>query len=323
MNFVSLNDLLTDIRNNISRLAQYNFDLVVGIPRSGMIPAYTIGLYLNVDVIDLNSFLSNQPLQRGETRQSKFKIDYPHDAKKILLVDDSISSGNSMNGVCIKIPEKLKNNITTMAIYSTENNSALVDLYIKVVNHPRIFEWNIFNHSIVTHSCFDIDGVLCIDPTDAQNDDGELYLDFIKNAKPKFIPNYKIKYLVTNRLEKYRTPTVDWLNKHNVQYEQLIMLDMQTKEERQRSAIHSKHKAEFYKKSGCTLFVESDAKQAYEIMDYTGLSVYCVDNNIMYKPELISHFIKQPKKSVKEIFFLLVRILPRPIKSFIKKMLRP
>lgn len=323
MNFVSLNELLSDIRSSIVSLAQYNFDLVVGIPRSGMIPAYTIGLYLNIDVTDLNSFLDNKPLQRGNTRESKFEINYPQNAKNILLVDDSISSGKSLEDNLSKIPKQLKEKITTMAIYAIEDNHNMVDLHIRLVGHPRVFEWNIFNHSIINHSCFDIDGVLCEDPTEEQNDDGDLYLDFIANARPKFIPKYKIKYLVTNRLEKYRAQTVEWLGKHHVQYEYLIMLDMKTKEERQKSAIHSMHKAKFYKKSGCILFVESDPRQAYEIMNFTGLSVYCVDSNVMFKPDTLNQFIKQPRKCTSDLLFSILRLLPKPIKTIIKKMLRP
>lgn len=303
-------------------LSKYKFDLIVGIPRSGMIPAYSIGLYLNTDVTDLNSFIENRPLQRGSTRISNLGLCNPQDAKNILLVDDSISSGKSLNDVLEKIPVHLKAKIKTMAIYAINNNCEMVDLYIKTINHPRIFEWNIFNHSIINNSCFDIDGVLCVDPTEDQNDDGELYLDFINNAQPKFIPKFKIKYLVTNRLEKYRKPTVDWLNEHNVQYDSLIMLDMKTKEERQKAGVHSRHKADFYKQSGCILFVESDTKQALEIMAITGLSVYCVDDNTMYKPDVMKHLLKQPRHTIFGILRSIFRLLPNSIKKRLKKLLR-
>lgn len=63
MNFVSLENMISDIRGFIPELAIHDFDLIVGIPRSGMIPAYTIGLYLNIDVTDVSSFVKNVPLQ--------------------------------------------------------------------------------------------------------------------------------------------------------------------------------------------------------------------------------------------------------------------
>lgn len=80
--------------------------------------------------------------------------------------------------------------------------------------------------------------------------------------------------------------------KNNIQYEKLIMLNMATKEERQSAGIHSRHKAEFYKRSGCDLFVESDINQAIEIMKYTGKYVYCIDNNRMYSLAPYNFYLK-------------------------------
>ncbi|WP_216087646.1 phosphoribosyltransferase, partial [Shigella boydii] len=93
MNYISLETLMNDIRDSINLLSKHNFDLVVGIPRSGMIPAYLISLYLNIDVTDVNSFILNTPIQRGSTRTSGKRIYNPHDAQRILLVDDSFSTG--------------------------------------------------------------------------------------------------------------------------------------------------------------------------------------------------------------------------------------
>nr|WP_258042657.1 phosphoribosyltransferase family protein [Escherichia coli]BAL03061.1 putative phosphoribosyltransferase [Escherichia coli O183:H18] len=318
---------MNDIRDSINLLSKHNFDLVVGIPRSGMIPAYLISLYLNIDVTDVNSFILNTPIQRGSTRTSGKRIYNPHDAQRILLVDDSFSTGKSMRNILDSIPVDLKKNIKTMVAYTSDVNGAGLDIYIRHVSHPRLFEWNILNHSIISNSCFDIDGVLCVDPNELQNDDGENYIKFICEAEPKFIPKFKIKYLVTNRLEKYRDITEAWLLKNNIQYEKLIMLNMATKEERQSAGIHSRHKAEFYKRSGCDLFVESDINQAIEIMKYTGKYVYCIDNNRMYSPSAIQFLSKRPLDFMNDIILYLPRILyrrlPLETKMAIKKRLKP
>lgn len=318
---------MSDIRGFISELSKYDFDLIVGIPRSGMIPAYTIGLYLNVDVTDLNSLIHNTPIQRGTTRITKGKLHHPHEAKKILLVDDSYTTGGSMKLACERIPKYLDDKISKMVIYSSTKDCEGIDIYLRVVNHPRLFEWNILNHNIIKNSCFDIDGVLCVDPSFEQNDDGEKYIDFLKTAKPKFIPKYKIKYLVTNRLEKYREYTIEWLKRNNVEYQELIMLNMETKEERQRTGIHSKHKANFYKKSECELFVESDSKQAFEIMTYTGKPVYCIDDNKMYTPGSLLYLSKRPTSFMKDVILFVPKYiyqhLPLKIKIFIKQKLKP
>ena len=160
----------------------------------------------------------------------------------------------------------------------------MVDYFFKKLETPRLFNWNYLNHSFATNCCYDIDGVLCIDPTKEQNDDGEKYIDFIKNATPLYIPTYKIKAIVTSRLEKYRKETEEWLVKHNIKYEKLYMLNMKTAEERRQANCHASFKADIYKKiTNSGLFVESNSRQAKEIHALTGKPVICVETDVMYK----------------------------------------
>ena len=65
MNFKNYSDLSRDIRKNLHLLSDDEYDLVVGLPRSGMVPAYMIALGLNVDCTDLNSLVDNTPLKKG------------------------------------------------------------------------------------------------------------------------------------------------------------------------------------------------------------------------------------------------------------------
>ena len=58
MNYKTFNDLSVDIKNNLHKIHVGNYDLVVGIPRSGMMAAYVIGLYLNINVTDINSLIT-------------------------------------------------------------------------------------------------------------------------------------------------------------------------------------------------------------------------------------------------------------------------
>ena len=53
--FVSFAHLTETLRQNLHRIPR-DIDLVVGIPRSGIIPAYAIALYLNLLAIDLSPF---------------------------------------------------------------------------------------------------------------------------------------------------------------------------------------------------------------------------------------------------------------------------
>jgi uncharacterized HAD superfamily protein/adenine/guanine phosphoribosyltransferase-like PRPP-binding protein len=291
MDYKCFSDLNEDIRKNIGKISSYDFDLVVGIPRSGMVPAYMIALLLNKECTDITSLIENKPLKRGITRQTKIDLKYPSDAKKIVLVDDSIMSGESLKHELLKIPDEVKSKITTLAIYSSLPFRKDIDLFFEYVPAPRVFEWNVYHHSIVRHSCVDIDGVLCVDPTEEENDDGGRYRFFLLNAKPLILPHEKIHTLVTNRLEKYRPETEAWLKMHNVEYANLIMLGLPSKEERQRQGIHAKHKAKHYLKSELNFFIESDKYQAEEICKITSKPVFCVENNRLYT----AYGIKNPR----------------------------
>ena len=282
-NYISFNDLFFTIRKNLDKVPK-NIDLIVGVPRSGMIPAYTIGLYLNKKVCTLDNFLSNNIPSNGERT-----LDEIHLYKNILIVDDSINTG-SANRILMKklssvnMSEKV---IKTLAVYATKISCNKVDYFFEIVDTPRIFEWNYLNHPQSNKWCFDIDGVLCVDPTEEENDDGEKYRKFLLNARPLFIPKYTIYALVTSRLDKYRKETECWLNKNGVKYEHLYMLNLSNKYERQKLNAHGKFKAGVYKNlKETTLFIESSTKQAREISLLTGKPCMSVEDNKMYNEKL-------------------------------------
>ncbi len=285
MNYRSLTDL-SRLSTECGSKIPNDVDLVVGIPRSGMLVASVIALKQNLPLTDLYSFLRNDELKKGNTRTYKHaELTKPQDAMKILLVDDSISSAKSMRAAEEQVRAAYKGTVVTTAVFAEKHNRHHVDLYLELVEQPRVFEWNIMHHPLLVHACLDIDGVLCVDPTEEQNDDGPIYRDFISCARPLFVPSVKVAHLVTSRLEKYRAETEDWLQRNGVQYGTLHMLDLPSAEERRRLNIHHKFKAEVYAKHPLTrLFIESEARQAIEIMRISGKPVYCIETNEMYVP---------------------------------------
>lgn len=319
MNYKTFEHLSNDIKKNLYKIHNKSYDLVVGIPRSGMVPAYFIAAYLNISVTDVNSLITNQPLKKPSVRRLKNPIDMAHDAKNILLVDDSIISGNSLQETLDSIPKQLKDKITTLVIYSDRPRRDDVSQYLEVLPTPRVFEWNIFHRPLLKRACVDIDGVLCLDPSPEQNDDGKNYVDFLLNAKPYILPSYKIHSLVTSRLEKYRSHTEEWLKKHNILYENLIMLDLPDKDSRLKINAHAAHKAAYYKKStNLEIFIESNGKQAEQIVDITGKPCYCVDENFMYIPGIINLSTKNPRSLYRQTKHLLVLNMPHWLKSILR-----
>ncbi|MBW9393711.1 phosphoribosyltransferase [Enterobacter roggenkampii] len=294
------------IRMHQSYLAEMDFDLVVGIPRSGMIPASIIALNLNLPLASLDDLLDNKSIKHGITRKMKKIYENYQDAKKILIVDDSVYSGDSILDVKQKFSNELLSKSFFLAVYGDSKSSLeFVDSCLEIVPSPRVFEWNIFHHPCIRNSCFDIDGVLCEDPEDWQNDDGEKYLDFLTNAKPRFIPTGKINTIVTNRLEKYREITESWLSRNNIQYDHLIMLDLNSSNERKQQLDYFEHKSYIYKESKTTIFFESDITQAIEISNRTGKYVFCVDTNEIIVPGKIYRVVNKQniKQKVKRLLF--------------------
>ncbi len=292
MYYRNVSDLNNIILKRLSILPR-DFDLIVGIPRSGMLPANLLALYLNKPYTDIHSFLNGHIYKAGERGHFFDSKEYG----KVLVVDDSVSSGSAMN----KVKESLKDlenqfDLKYCTIYMVPGKEKAVDYFFEIVPLPRYFQWNIMNHTVLEKACFDIDGVLCVDPTEEQNDDGPKYIDFILNAPPLFIPGSKIGTVVTSRLEKYRKETETWLHANKVKYNDLVMLDLPDKEARQRANSHAQHKAKIYMSGSYVLFVESNLQQAIEINRITKKPVLCTENfEMIYKAESLLYNIKSGK----------------------------
>lgn len=278
--YKKFNDLAYDIKRNIDKIPN-DIDLIVGVPRSGIIPAYMLGLFLNKQVCSLPEFLSGMFGENGMTR----KINIAKNIKRVLIVDDTVNSGGSIQKVKERVADlSNKYEIKYMAVYGT-NQGAYdhVDIVLNILPQPRMFQWNYLNHVFLSAAAFDIDGVLCVDPTPEENDDGEKYEHFILNAKPLYIPKYKVGAIVTSRLAKYRPQTEKWLHDHGIEYDELYMLENMTAEERRRRGVHAKHKAKIYSEhKELAFFIESDINQAKEIAKLTNKRVFCATNDTLY-----------------------------------------
>ena len=279
-NFKTFDSLSKTIRQNICKLPK-DIDLIVGIERSGIIPAYIIALFMNKNVCSFNEFINNLPLKHGNRNIDSVDIN------NVLIVDDSCSSGKAIKEVKNKIKELNLDNkyhFVYCVPYVTSHSKENVDYYFEEVEQPRLFQWNYLNHVIAEKCCFDMDGVLCVDPSYEDNDDGIKYIEFIRNAKPLFIPKYEIHSIVTSRLEKYRKETEFWLQKNNIKYKNLYMLNMKSAEERRKLKCHAKFKADIYKKLKDTVcFIESDSNQAQEIAKLSGKQCICVTTDEFFE----------------------------------------
>lgn len=321
MILMKYSDLNNDVINNL-HLIPRDIDVVIGIPRSGMVVANMIALYINKPLSDLASFLEGRVYKMGNTKNTENEKKPFHSIKKVLVVDDSVYSGRAILEAKKTIEESaLPIEFVFLAAYVRSETRKLVDIYFKVIDEQRVFEWNYMHHKSLERACVDIDGVLCVDPTDEENDDGEKYIEFIKNAPPKLIPTRKIGYLVSSRLEKYRKETEEWLRNNGIQYGKLILMDVNSAEERRKNNNHGEYKAQIYKELHSSVwFIESNQAQARTISQITGKFVYCVDTQECF----CEGSVTRAKNRIKQVYGRrikkkIVSILPLRLINLLRK----
>ena len=288
MKYVTLKDLATTIRKNIYKIP-HDVDFVISIPRSGTIVGSIISEFLNVPLIDIDSYMNGSEPTGGNRVKCIHKIK----TNKVLVIDDTTYSGDSMNAAKEKLKEDSHEFIFGVAYLEGYEGEKHIDFYLEDVRHFTknfpivLYEWNIFHHypQTLMKTMFDMDGVFCLDPPDERNT--EAYEQYIKNAIPLFTPTMPIGKIVTYRLVKYNKETTNWLAENNITYGHLIMFNAQSYEERSNSNISPEiMKGSLYKDdTDSLLFIESNDYQARQIHKISGKPVLSVEQNILYGGE--------------------------------------
>jgi uncharacterized HAD superfamily protein/adenine/guanine phosphoribosyltransferase-like PRPP-binding protein len=285
MNFRSIQDLNEAVLHGLHRLPG-DVDLIVGVPRSGMLAANIIALHLNLPLTDLKGYLEGRIMQSGHRGRARDGVKSRH----ALVVDDSVLTGATMRAARDRIENAgSPGRVTMAAVYVAPEARWAVDLAFEEIVGTRVFEWNLMHGGMIGLSCVDIDGVLCVDPTEQQNDDGPRYRRFLEEARPLLVPSTPVGWLVTCRLEKYRDLTEQWLAGYGIRYRELAMMDLPNKAARLASGSHARFKAGAYASTDALLFIESSERQALEIARLSGRPVLCIETRQMAYPSLAAH----------------------------------
>lgn len=287
----SIDDLSRVVRSRLD-LVPVDIDLVVGVPRSGMLPAAIIALYRNLKVCSIEEYLRDIPLNSGSTRSARFgSLCKPSDARRVLVVDDSISSGGSMTKVRERLAARHDVEIFYCAIYARPDTQYQVDISFEAIPHPRIFEWNLFHHPVLSKCCLEIDGVLST-LQQAGRQDGNR----IETAPCLIVPSHRIGHIVTAQLERFRPQTVAWLEHHGIEFGELHMMDQSEPASEDAAAAF---KAEIYHKiAKSILFIEADGDQAAKIADRSGKPVLSMADQELCQPGLSVRSLRRKGRSV-------------------------
>mgnify|MGYP006287628491 CR=1 FL=1 len=313
LNFRSVADLAWTVSARLHRIPA-DIDLVVGIPRSGLFAAWYIALARNVEVTDLPSFLAGTWSQDGGAAHGG------RASRKILLVDDAVTRGETMraamNAVAAQSPTTA---VVRLAAYAEATEHPDVDMVLERCPTPRVFEWNLHRGAWVAASCYDMDGVLCRDPSSEEDDDGGRYRSFLAGVEPLVLPTGRIRKVVTSRLERYRPATEDWLARHGVDYDELVMLDLPTAADRRRFAISADFKASvFNEDAGAALFVESNTAQAAVIAQTARKPVFDYAGRRLIQPHAAARRSPSPRPTTGGR--AVSRLLPEAVKQRVKRL---
>ena len=147
MKYITISDLSETIRKNIWKIPR-DIDFIIGVPRSGMIAASMIASYLNIPLIDVNSYVAG--LNPSGGRRLRFFSSSHKTSNKVLVIDDTVYSGVSMNNTKSILSNINDKRLIYMCVYLEGPGEYSVDIYLEDVRmHTNeidkfvLYEWNI------------------------------------------------------------------------------------------------------------------------------------------------------------------------------------
>lgn len=213
LRFRSLVDLHKAVHASVSSLP--SVDLIVGVPRSGLLPAILISDYLNLPLTDVDG-LRNGYLLRGSPSMSvRRDLQFvPDEATRILVIDDSVGHGTQIAATRASLSTlELSKTIYYAAVYVTPESRNLVDFAFEELPWGRYFGWNLMHRTSLRNCCLDADGLLWPRHPSVG---GDIALPLWKPTKP-------VGCIVTKRSSHHRAATEQWLMRHQILFDRLVM----------------------------------------------------------------------------------------------------
>jgi hypothetical protein len=173
---------------------------IVGVPRSGMIPAAIIASKIHRPLFTIRDW---QVVPAG----GGFRIGWNEntgDGGRWLFVDDTLHNGSTfarLEAEGVPIGQHL-----TAVVYTLD--PAQSDLHHAVLPTPHLLEWNLLNAPYGECLATDFDGILCHNPP--------------RQGVPKFVARRApLRAIISSRPETEREASEAWLAWHGMRYQSL------------------------------------------------------------------------------------------------------
>ena len=273
--FVTTAELVADALRLAAELPASDFDGIVGVARSGLIPATVIATHYHLPLWTVSPVTG-----RVNAIGSGYRLGdsgRPPDGR-MLIVDDTGCGGNTMRKATEILAKMVPtHNLYTAAIYATADAARELDAVACVYPKPHFLEWNFANSCFAKDTAFDMDGMICIDPHCYDTDPA--YQDHLAHAAPLYLPRKWPTVIVTARCEKYRPETMDWLKRHGVACRELVMWpgDPDARWATPDTVAHWKAEilAQLRRTGHIHFYAESDPRQAAIIAELAKMPVIC------------------------------------------------
>lgn len=280
MRYINYRQLIGDVQAWSRRLPE--FTAVIGVPRSGLIPAAVLALCRNVPMFSLEDVTGAE--RHGSWSLRRRPTGPGHGPT--LVVDDTVWDVNTIS-LLRETLAYLPN--LCFAAFAT-SGAVAVDFHChNFGREPLLTEWTVFHCEFNRFVLTDLDGVLCEDWPHLGEDGvyAERYANHLANAACLVRPSFKLGGIVTSRLVKYREATERWLARNNISYEQLVMCPAETPTQRAAQYGFAEWKAHVYATwlahVPAALFIESCPRQAARMAAVTGRPVLDWSNQQLFR----------------------------------------
>lgn len=258
--FVTLERLAALSRDMALYVAKEGFDAVIGIARSGLIPASIVAVMNHLPLWMVSPYSRTfGPASSG------FRLADPgtEKPKRPILIDDTTSSGNSLRIAQAVLKDRGVDVAARAVVLCSPSTRDKVDFCCAIYEKPHYLEWCFANTFWAAEMAYDMDGIICAD--DAPD---------IITAAPLYLPKVNPAVIISARPDTVREITMQWLRRHGVRVAELVMWPgPRLENDKAKIAVW---KAEQLKaRRPIRIYAESDPEIARMVAEMANIPVLC------------------------------------------------